>query len=204
MRLNATRRPGPLTLALAAAALLSGCGSHSPEAGPAAGAASKAVARKAVNPADELSPYMVSAVAANKPSTVPVQLKFELRDRPGVGQPLVVDLAIVPMSASVDRVSGKVEGEDGLELTDGGVIAATERPPEGVPIRHSVKVVPGREGIFTVRASVSVDAAGSSSTETYSIPVIATPAADGPRGAPAAPAAAASTSAAASRPAHGT
>ncbi len=160
-----------LALSLAVAAVFAGCGSRSP-AGSSAGQA-PTVAKKAVNPVDELSRTMVSAVAANKPSTLPVQVKFELRDRPDIGQPLEVDLAIVPMSASVERVSGKVEGEDGLELLEGGQIAATDRPAEGVPIRHLVKVLPKREGIFTVRAVVSVDAAGQSSTESYSMPVIA-------------------------------
>jgi hypothetical protein len=162
-----------LALSLAAAALLAGCGSRSPPGSAPARTAAQSAARKAASPSDELSRNMVSAVAATKPSAVPVQVKFELRDRPGVDQPLEIDLAIVPMSASVDRISGKVEGEDGLELVDGAEIAPMERPVEGVPIRHLVKVLPKREGIFTVRAVLTVDAAGSASTESYLMPVIA-------------------------------
>lgn len=147
----------------------------------------KTITRKAVNPADDTS-HMVSAVAASKPSTLPVQLKFDLHDRPDIGQPLEVDLAIVPMSASVDRVAGKVEGEDGLELLDGGQIAPTEHPTEGVPIRHSLKVLPKREGMFTLHAVLTVDAGGQASTGSYSVPVIAAataPAApDNPQGSP--------------------
>jgi hypothetical protein len=141
---------------------------------------------------------MVSAVAASKPSMVPVQVKFDLRERPDVGRPVGVDLAIVPMSASVDRVSGKVEGEDGLELIEGGEIAATERPAEGVPIRHAVKVLPKRDGIYTVRAVVTVEAAGVSSTESYSMPVIAGTGAGENPGKPG-PAATAATTAAPAR-----
>jgi len=162
-----------LVLFLAAAVLFAGCGSRSSGGSAAGQTPGKAATRKAANPADELSRNMVSAVAANKPSTQPVQVKFELQDRPDVGQPVDVDLAIVPMSASVDRLSGKVEGEDGLELLEGAQIAATDRPAEGVPIRHAVKVVARREGIFTVHAVLTVDASGQSSTETYSMPVIA-------------------------------
>jgi hypothetical protein len=165
-----------LALSLAAAALFTGCGSHSPAGGPAGQAPAKTLARKPVSPIDELSRNMVSAVASTKPSTLPVQVKFEMHDRPDVGQPVEVDLAIVPMSASVDRLSGKVEGEDGLELIEGADIAATDRPAEGTPIRHSVKVLPKREGLFTVRAVVTVDASGVSSTDSYSIPLIARPA----------------------------
>jgi len=115
---------------------------------------------------------MVSAVASNKPSTLPLQVKFELRDRPDVGQPVELDLAIVPISASVDRVSGKVEAEDGIELLEGSEIAAAERPVEGVPIHHHLKVVAKRAGIYTVRALLTVDASGVPSSDAYSMPVI--------------------------------
>ncbi len=163
---------------LAAAAILTGCGSHSADtAAPATGA--KSVPRKPLNPLDELSRNMVSAVAANKPSTLPLQVKFELRSRPETGQPVDLDLAIVPMSASVERVSGRIEGEDGVELVEGAEIAASDRPPEGVPIHHAVKVLPRHEGLFTVRAALTVDAAGVSSTESYSIPLIASTGAPG-------------------------
>ena len=178
-----------LALVLAAAAILAGCGSHSPGGGAASAPGAKTVAKKPLNPMDQLSRNMVSAVASTKPSMVPVQVKFELRGRPDVGQPVDLDLAIVPMSASVDRVSGKVEGEDGLELVEGGDIAASDRPTEGVPIRHTVKVLPKREGIFTVRTTLVVSASGVASTESYSMPLIAGSPAGSPE-APAAPAAA--------------
>jgi hypothetical protein len=162
-----------LALLLAAATLLAGCGWGSPSGAAAGKGTTRPITRKALSAADEVARTMVSAVAANKPSTVPVQVKFDVRDHPDVGQPVEVDLAIVPMSGSVDRVSGKVEADEGIEVVDGAEIAATDRPAEGTPIRHSVKVLPKREGIFTVRAVVTVDASGQSSTETYAIPLIA-------------------------------
>ena len=161
-----------LALSLAAAALIAGCGLGSPGAG-AGQTSAKPVTRKRLSAAEELSRNMVSAVAANKPSALPIQVKFELRDRPHVGQPVELDLAIVPMSASVDRVSGKVEGEEGVEVVDGAQIAATDHPVEGTPIRQSVKVLPRQEGILTVHAVVTVDAAGQTSSEAYAIPLIA-------------------------------
>jgi hypothetical protein len=139
---------------------------------------------------------MVSAVASNKPSTLPVQVKFELRDRPDIGQPVELDLAIVSMSASVDRISGRVEAEDGVELVEGAEIAATERPVEGVPIHHLLKVLPKREGIYTVRAVVTVDASGAPSSDAYSMPLIvagASAASPGTPGTPGASAPAAAT-----------
>jgi hypothetical protein len=186
-----TRIPGRnLTLYLAAAALLVGCGSQSSGDG-AKPAAAKPVTSKALNASDELSRNMVSAVAANKPSALPIQVKFELRDRPRVGQPVDLELAMVTMSASVDRVSGKVEGEEGLEVVDGAQIAATDHPAEGTPIRQSVKLLPKQDGILTVHAVISVDAAGTTSSETYAIPLIAAGGAPDLPGKPAGPATAA-------------
>ena len=161
-----------LLLSAAVAVLCAGCGWHSSGDG-AKPTAAKPLTRNASSATDELMHNMVSAVAATKPSSMPIQVKFDLRDRPRVGQPTEVVLAIVPMSASVDRVSGKVEGDEGLEVVDGAQIAATDRPPEGSPIRQTVKVLPKQEGIFTVHALVTVDAGGQTSTETYAIPVMA-------------------------------
>ena len=184
-----------LALSVVAAALFVGCGWRSSGDGPNA-AAPKPVTRKAVNANDELLRNMVSAVAANKPSALPIQVKFELRDRPQVGQPIELSLAIVPMSASVDRVSGKVEGEEGLEVVEGAQIGATDHPAEGAPIRQSVKVLPKHEGILMVHAVMTVDAAGQTSSEAYAIPLIAGGGAADLPGKPAGPATAAAVAAA--------
>ncbi len=115
---------------------------------------------------------MVGAVSAGGAASPPVQVKFELRQRPGVAQPLDIDLAIVPASGTLDRVYGKVEAGEGLELAAGGQIQPTERPVEGIPILHSVKVLPRKDGIFTLNAVVTVDSGGQSSSQAFSIPVI--------------------------------
>ena len=162
-----------LTLCLAAATLLSGCGFGSKQGAATPSGPAQAAARKPVNPAVAISANMVSAVALNKTTGVPVEVRFELKDRPQIEHPLAVDLVIVPLSASVDRVSGKVLAEDGLELVDGGEIPASDRPPEGVPIRHTVRVQPKQDGIFMFTAVLNVDAAGQSSTQTFSMPLIA-------------------------------
>jgi hypothetical protein len=156
---------------LALAGVLSGCGSG-PNSAPAGSATHPAVP-KTLKPADPQSRNMVSAVPATKGGSLPVQVKFRLRERPDVAQPLEVDLAIVPVSAVLERVAGKVEVEDGLELVEGGEIPATDRPAEGVTIQHTVKVLPKRDGIFTMTAVLTLDSLGRSSNETFSIPVIA-------------------------------
>jgi hypothetical protein len=159
-----------LAVWLLAAGTLCGCGSGEP-----AGTSDRAAAlhAHAAKRADPLAVRMVSAVAAGKSSAVPVEVKFDLRQRPGVSQPLDVDLVIVPTSANVDRISGKVVADDGLDLVDGAQIPATDRPAPGVPISHTIKVLPKRDGIFTFSAVVTVDSGGQSTTETYSMPLIA-------------------------------
>ncbi len=158
--------------ALGAVAILGACSSgETPGAAASAARPSQAAQRKSL-PSNVLSPDMVSAVSAGGTGAPAVQVKFELRQRPAVAQPVDIDLAIVPASGALDRVSGKVEVGDGLELVAGGEIPPTERPVEGVPILHSIKVLPKKDGIFTVSAVLGVDAAGDSSSQTFSIPVI--------------------------------
>ncbi|HXW75163.1 MAG TPA: hypothetical protein VEK10_10165 [Steroidobacteraceae bacterium] len=132
--------------------------------------AALAKAKRTVKPRDSL----VSAVAAGgKTTALPVQVKFDLKERPDVGQPVEIELVIVPMSGSVERISGKVQADDGLELVDGADIPPSDRPAEGVPIQHTVKVRPQHDGIFTFSAVVTVNAGSQSGTETYSMPLIA-------------------------------
>jgi hypothetical protein len=161
-----------LTLLVAAALLTSACGSRS-QPGAGAPATKNTAARKAVNPADAISANMVSAVPLNKTPSVPVEVRFEVKDRPQIAQPVAVDLVIVPLSGSVDRVSGKVQTEEGLDLLDGEQIPPSDRPAEGVPIRHTVRVQPKQDGIFMFSAVVTVDSGGASSTQTFTMPLIA-------------------------------
>jgi len=157
--------------ALAATVMLSGCGSG--ETPGIAGTAPKpAAAARKPQSGEVVSPNMVSAVSSARAGPASVQVRFELRQRPDVAQPLDIDLVILPGSATVDRLYGRVEVADGLQLTEGAQIPPSDRPAEGIPIRHSVKVLPTRDGIFTVNAVVSVDSGGQSLSQTFSIPVI--------------------------------
>lgn len=158
--------------ALGAAVLLCGCSSGESPSAPTRAASTGAAAPRKPQPTDLVPPTMVSAVSSGGSGPAAVQVKFELRERPGVAQPLDIDLAIIPASDSLDRVTGRVEVGEGLELAAGGEIPPTERPVQGVPILHSIKVLPKKDGIFTVNAVLSLNSAGQSSTQTFSIPVI--------------------------------
>lgn len=153
------------------AATLSACGSDKePGAGTAAANQAHKQATRAV---DGLSPGMVAAVAPPGAGPASVQVKFELQGHPDVAQPLDVDIVIVPVVGNVDRISGKFSADDGLEVVSGQDIPVADKPLEGTPIHHSVKVLPKRDGIFTLTAALAVDVTGRTTNETYSIPVIA-------------------------------
>lgn len=157
--------------ALGLATLLAACGSG--KDGAAGGSAR--VARKTVNAPQPLSQRLVSGVTHAKPgsSPLPVTVKFALQAKPEPAQPLDVTISIVPTASNLDRVFGKVEGEEGLELVSSGELEGADRPAENTPIERTVKVLAKQDGIYNLTATVSVDMGGSVSSQTYVFPVIA-------------------------------
>jgi hypothetical protein len=172
--------------------ILGGCGSG--DKGEQAAATRARAAKKAMSPQDLLARSLVGGATSVKPGSapLPVQVKFALRTRPDVAQPLDIDIAIVPTASNLDRIFGKVEGEEGLELVGSGELAEADKPVENTPIERSVQVLPKQDGIYTLTATVSVDMGGQISTQSYSFPVIA---GQGMPDLPAAPAPAATTTA---------
>ena len=158
-------------LLVVAALTAAGCGSGK---NPAANQPKvPGTVKKAAGPANTLSPYLVSGVAAAKGGPQLLDLKFEVGQRPEVGAPVDVDVVLVPLADTIDRFSGVVQGDDGLEVVAGDTIAPTDKPTYGNPIHHAVKVVAHRNGIFTLTATLQVSAAGQPASVSYAIPIIA-------------------------------
>ena len=151
---------------------LAGCGSGH-DAAPAA--AATATVKKTVNPADALSRTFVAAVASVKAGTppIPVQVKFALHDPPQAGAPADLELAVIPTTGTLDRISGKVEGEDGVTVVSGAELPDTQKPIEGTPVHHTVQLLAKQDGIYELTVNVAVDAGGILSTQAFTIPVIA-------------------------------
>jgi hypothetical protein len=123
-------------------------------------------------PGEEPLGDMVAAVSAAKGGP-PVELKFSLPVRPEVGQVTAIDVAVVPLDPVPDSVSVTFQVVDGLEILDGSQLDRIEKLTGGTPIRHVVKVLPKRDGIFALTAVVSFTASNQDLNRTFTIPVIA-------------------------------
>jgi len=160
---------------VAAASLLlslEGCGSSSSASGDAAHSGPKKTTfHRVADPSTRPPEDMVAAVSAGKGGP-PVGLRFEVRSTPEAGQPVDVDLAILPNAAAIDHLEGKIQGGENLSVVEGGAIPAVEKPAQGTVIRHVVRLLPKRDGIFIVTAAVNVDLGTDSITRTFTIPVI--------------------------------
>jgi hypothetical protein len=160
------------TVAAALVLAFSGCGSTAESNAASHGRKNLAKPKTSVDPARREPLDMIAAVSSAKTGP-PVQLKFELRGRPEIGQPLDVDVAVIPDSPTVERVYAKFQGGDGLELLDGSDLLPVEKPAQSIPIRHTIRLLPKRSGIFTLNATVGVDSGTESVSRAFAIPVIA-------------------------------
>jgi hypothetical protein len=159
-------------IAAASVLALAGCGSTTESNAAAHGRKNLAKPKATADPTQREPIDMVAAVSATKGGS-PVQLKFELRERPEIGQPLDIDIALIPDTPTVQRVYAKFQGGDGLELLEGGDLPPIEKPPQSVPIRHTVRLLPKRSGIFTLNVVLGVDSGTDSVSRAFAIPVIA-------------------------------
>jgi hypothetical protein len=167
-------RAGWLSAALCLAlASLPGCGSKT-EAPAASATVFKAHKPKTAAKPGELDlSDMVAAVSSSKAGP-PVEMKFSLAARPEVGQVIDLEVALIPRGTPVpDSVSASFQVAEGIEIVDGSQLARVEKLVDGTPIRHVVKILPKRDGIFAVSATVSVNLADQDLMRTFSIPVIA-------------------------------
>jgi hypothetical protein len=176
--LGPSRKLGPFWLAAVAAGCLgvAGCGSgggQQAQTGTAtAGKSHKAKKSDGSSkPGEESLGEMVAAVSASKGP--PVELKFALPVRPEVGQVTDIDVALVTSQPVPESVSISFQVGDGLDIVEGSQMERIDKPAVGTPIRHVVKVLPKRDGIFTLTAVVSFTVSNQETNRTFSIPVIA-------------------------------
>jgi hypothetical protein len=120
--------------------------------------------------AEELTRGMVLAASLGK-SQLPVDLKFDLRQRPMVGQALDVDVAVMPqIDASPAAI--QVTGGDGLSVAPGADQIDLPAVQAGHAYRQSFKVTPSADGVLMLGLSVSLKHDDVTESRVFSIPLI--------------------------------
>jgi hypothetical protein len=158
-------------LMLCAVAAIGACHRESdtePQPKPAPHIAAAPPVRKGPSVA-ELTAGMVEAAIQGK-TQVPVLLKFDIAQKPIVGQTFDINLAVVPqIDASAAQI--QVVGGDGLSVTAGTLdLPAVEA---GQVYRQTVKVSPTTEGVLLLNLTLSLKHDEITESQAFSIPIIA-------------------------------
>ena len=118
----------------------------------------------------QLTAGMVEAVAQGKPQ-VPVDLKFDLPQRPVQGQPLEVAIALLPRVAA-QSAKVAVIASDGLKIDPGEEQFQFPAIEAAQVYRHSIKVTPATEGFYLLTLSVSLQQDQTSDSRVFSVPIL--------------------------------
>jgi hypothetical protein len=161
-----------LLCAVTALAACNGGSSQSQNGGTAPVKHAHATPKKGPTP-EQLTAGMVHAAIQGK-SLAPVTLKFDLLQRPVVGQALDIDVALLPQIAA-DQATIQVTATDGLEIASG--TRQIDFPAlDAAQVYHGkVSVTPKAAGTFIVVFAVTLNHDSTSDVSTFSAPVIVDP-----------------------------
>jgi hypothetical protein len=120
--------------------------------------------------AENLTAGMVEAASQGK-SQLPVKLKFELQQRPTLGHPLDIDIAVLPQIDG-NPAGIQVAGGDGLTLVPGTNQVDLPAVEAGQVYRQSVKVTPTADGVLVLNLTVSLKHDDMTEARAFSIPLI--------------------------------
>jgi hypothetical protein len=157
-----------LITVLAGVVTLAGCGAESPETvGPATSAPEAAQPSAAVEETKE----MVSGVTNTTKPGAPVELKFDLQDRPVAGAPVAIEIALLPLKET-PFLRATFIATDGLAVQKSPTAAEYRDAKAGAVYRHTLTVIPREDGAYYVSAIVLMDMENGAEARTFSIPVI--------------------------------
>jgi hypothetical protein len=126
---------------------------------------------KAGASAAEQTAGMVQAAVIGK-SQVPVELKFDVAERPKVGQPVEVNLALIAqVTASLATI--QVSGAEDVSVAAGGNQYEIPSEEAGEVYRHTVSVTPKAEGVVLLNVTVLLKHDELLEQRVFSIPIIA-------------------------------
>jgi len=135
-----------------------------------AAAEQQAKARKVVKKVQPVDPLagMSSAVTGTK-GTLPVDVRFELLDRPEPHTPVNIRLVLVPTMDLV-ALNAIVKPSAGLQISADSQVKFDE-PKNGEIKEHKFVATPNEAGIFLANVDVTVTRDTGDTTFTFSIPV---------------------------------
>src|SRR5580692_3427316 len=119
--------------------------------------------------AGELTAGMVEAASQGK-SQLPVDIKFDLQQRPALGQPLDVNIAVVPQ---IDAGAAQIQiAGEGFTIPPGTNPIALPTVAAGEVYRQTVKVTPIAAGVLLLGLTISLKHDEMTESRSFSIPVI--------------------------------
>jgi len=153
--------------------LLSACHKDSgppPQPAPKPRVSSAPVIAKKGPSAADLTAGMVEAASQGK-SQLPVELKFDLKQRPTPGQALDIDIALIPQ-IDAGAADIQVTAGDGLTVAAGTNQIDWPAVEAGQVYRQSVKVTPTGDGVLLLSLTVSLKHDEMTESRAFSIPLI--------------------------------
>lgn len=128
------------------------------------------VAAKKGPTAEQATAGMVEAASQGK-SQLAIKLKFELQQRPTLGQPLDIGVAVLPqIDASAAGI--QVAGGDGLTVMPEANQVDLPAVEAGQVYRQSLKVTPTAEGVLLLNLTVLLKHDDMTESRGFSIPLI--------------------------------
>ena len=120
--------------------------------------------------AEDLTAGMVEAATQGK-SQLPVKVKFGLTHRPTLGQPLDIDIAVLPQ-IDASGAELQVTGGDGLSIAPESIQAELAAVETGQVYRRVVKVTPSVDGVLLLGLTILLKHDEVTDSRAFSIPLI--------------------------------
>ena len=118
----------------------------------------------------QLTAGMVEAATQGK-SQLPVTLKFGLKQRPTLGQPLDIDIAVIPQ-INASPADLQVTGGEGLTVAPESNKVELAAVEAGQVYRQVVTVTPTVDGVLLLGLTLSLKHDDVTDSRTFSIPLI--------------------------------
>lgn len=119
---------------------------------------------------EELTAGMALAPTVGK-SSLPLDVKFELDERPKIGQALEINLALVPQVAG-GPATVQVTDSAGIDAVQGDSEFDVPEVESGEVYRHTLHMTPTADGVLLVNLTVTLKHDEVTDSKAFSVPVI--------------------------------